>query len=191
MAKKKTADKSKSANSKEQEAVEKQSDVNDLQKSTIHEWEANTRPYKKLDKDVFSTILAGAFLLGVILYFIDGAVPVMALASLVFLFYVMGTVPPGKTYHKITNWGLESEDKLYVWDALLRYWVQGKEGNKMLVVETNLKWPRHIRFMIEDKDEEKIHEIMQRYLVEDQPAPNWIDKSTAWLERKIRLSPDG
>lgn len=161
------------------------------QKRQLLQWTSPVRPYKKLNKEVFSTILAGAFLLGVILFFIDGAIPVIALASLVFLFYVMGTVPPGMTSHTITNWGMESEDKAWPWEFMTRYWIQGDDHNRMLVVELGTYWPRHLRFMLGDIEENKLHELLKRYLVEDRPKPNWLEKTSVWLEGKIRLSPEG
>lgn len=162
-----------------------------LQKKILLEWAAPIRPYRKLDKEVFSTILAGAFLLGVILFFIDGAVPVIALASIVFLFYVLGNVPPGQVHHTITNWGIESEDKSWPWETMARYWLQGKGRNRMLVIQLASHLPQHIRFMLGDMDEKKLHDLLQDFLTEDKPQPNWLDKSSKWLESKIRLTPDG
>jgi hypothetical protein len=145
---------------------------------------------KRLNKEVFSTLLAGAFLLGIILFFIDGAIPVLALISLVFLIYVMGTVPPGQITHTITNWGIESEGKAYPWEAFTRYWIQGAGHNRMLVVETLYSWPRHLRFLLGEVDEKQLSAVLNDHLVEDKPAPNWLDKSSKWLESKVRLSPE-
>jgi hypothetical protein len=161
-----------------------------LQKKLLLQWQAPVRPYKKLNKEVFSTILAGAFLLGVILFFIDGAMPVIALASVIFLFYVMGTVPPHQVQHSITTWGIESEDKAWPWEIMARYWIKGKKDNRMLNIQLATNFPQHLRFMLGDVDEKKLATILQGHLVEDQPKPNWLDKSSAWLEAKIKLSPE-
>lgn len=169
-----------------------------LQRKVLMEWEAPARPYRKLDKEVFSTVLAGAFLLGVILFFIDGAMPVVALASLVFLYYVLGTVPPGKVKHVITNWGIESEDKVWPWELMMRFWLQGEGKNTMMVVELGpgtSMWSRHLRFMLGDlrdsksNGEEELRKLMQQYVIEDQPKPNWLDKVTKWAESKVKLAP--
>jgi len=159
-----------------------------VQRKVLLEWEANTRPYRRLEKEVFSTILAGAFLLGVILFFIEGAIPVIALASLIFLLYVMGTIPPGKVKHAMTSWGMESEDKVWVWEAMSRFWIQGKDSNRMLVIELMGNLSKHIRFMLGDVDEKKLKVLLLSRLVEDQPKPNWLDKASRWVEKKVRLS---
>ena len=162
-----------------------------LQRKMWLEWEAPVRPYRKLDKELFSTILAGAVLLGVILFFIDGAIPVIALASLVFLFYVLGTVPPGKVKHVITSWGIESEDKSWPWEVMGRFWIEGKDKNRMMIVEVSAAWwSSHLRFMLGDLDEEKLRELMQQFVVEDRPKANWLDRASRWVETKVRLVPE-
>lgn len=161
-----------------------------LQRKLIYQWAAPVRPFKKLDKEVYSTVFAAAFLVGIILFFIDGVMPVIMLIAILFLFYVMGNVKPHQVNHAITNWGIESENSSWPWEVMTRYWIQGKADNRMLVIETMLRWPTHLRFMLGDTKSEKIHTILQQYLVEDRPAPNWLDKSSDWLKAKIRLTPD-
>ena len=161
-----------------------------LQKQILLTWTAAGRPIYKIDKDVLSTIIAGTFLISVILFFIDGAMPVIMLASIIFLLYVLGNTPPHDVKHTISNWGIESEGNLYVWESFTRYWIDGKGENRMMVVETALNWPRHLRFMLGNVKEDDLVEIMQTFLIEDKPAPNWADKASTWLEKRIRLTPD-
>ena len=161
-----------------------------LQKKLLLEWAAPVRPYRQINKEVFSTILAGAFLLGVILFFIDGAMPVIALASILFLLYVMGTVPPHQVTHTITTWGIESENNSWPWEIMARYWIKGADKNRMLNIQLATNWPQHLYFMLGPVDEKKLTQILRDHLVEDEPKPNWLDKSSAWLENKIRLSPE-
>jgi hypothetical protein len=139
---------------------------------------------------VFSTVLAGAFLFGVILFFIDGAIPVIFLASVIFLVYVFGNVPPGKVRHIITNWGIESEDKSWPWETMARYWIQGQAQNKMLIIERQGGFHQHLRFMLGELQPNQLHDLLQQYLIMNQPRPNWLDKSSKWLESKIRLAPE-
>ncbi len=160
-----------------------------VQKELIMEWSAYDRPFTQLNREVFSTILAGVLLLGVILFFIEGIIPVIMLASFVFLWYVLGTVKPQKATHKLLTWGIETSNKIYYWESMTRFWVEGKEGNRMLVIELLQVWPRHLRVMIDsDETEAVLREVLVEFLVEDEPLPNWVDKSAKWLERRIKWS---
>lgn len=160
-----------------------------IQKELMFEWEAFDRPFKALNKETFSTVLAGVFLLGVILFFIDGPIPVIMLASFVFLWYVLGTVKPGKTVHRVWTWGIETSGKMYVWELMRRFWIEGKGDNRMVVIELLQLWPRHLRLVIDsDKTEAELREILLELLVEDEPKPNWVDKGAKWLEKRIRWS---
>ncbi len=160
-----------------------------VQKELLWEWEAAERPFTPLNREVFSTILAGVFLLAVILFFIEGVMPVVMLASFVFLWYVLGTVKPGNTIHRLLTWGIETNGKIYPWEMMRRFWIEGQGENRMLVVELTQIWPRHLRVMIDNEETEAVlREVMLELLVEDEPAPNWVDKGAKWLEKRVRWS---
>jgi len=161
-----------------------------LEERELYSWKAVSRVHKMRGKDFYSTVIVLALLISVILFFIDGAIPVIALASLVFLFYVLGTVPPGMVKHVITSWGIESEGRSWPWTMMTRFWIEGKEKNRMMIVELAMWWPRHLRFMLGDLSEEKLQELMQEYVVEDKPRENWLDRASGWVERKVRLTPE-
>lgn len=155
----------------------------------LWEWQALMRPYRQLNKEVFTTILAGAFLLGVILFVIDGIIPVMLVVSILFFWYVSGTVRPYLTRHRITTWGIETEEKLWLWEYMTRYWFEGSGDTRQVVIEMVTWWPRHLRLVIDTQEtEEVVDEILSEFLVKDQPKPNWLDKASRWLEGRIRWS---
>jgi hypothetical protein len=177
----------------EEAADEQKTPIRDpLQKRLLLEWEADDRPYKRLNKEVFSTIVAGAGLLGVILFIIDGVVPVVMLIAFLFLWYVLGTVKPRKVKHYLTTWGIETEDKVYFWEYMTRYWVEGSEGHRMLVIELALNWPRNLRLMLDSRvTEDVLREALDEVIIEDRPAANWLEKASRWLEGKIRWEAAG
>ena len=102
----------------------------------------------------------------------------------------MGTVPPHQVTHTITTWGIESETKSWPWEIMARYGIKGADKNRMLNIQLATNWPQHLYFMLGPVDEKKLTQILRDHLVEDEPKPNWLDKSSAWLENKIRLSPE-
>jgi len=44
--------------------------------------------------------------------------------------------------------------------------------------------------MLGELQEDQIHDLLQKYLIMDQPKPNWLEKASQWLETKIRLAPE-
>ena len=170
-------------------ASEAEDDGRPIQKKLIHEWQAQERPYVPLNREMFTTVVAGVFLLGVILFVIEGIFPVMLLSSVVFLWYVMGTVKPQKAICRILTWGIETGNKLYLFEMMTRFWFEGKDENRMLVIELNQTWPRHLRVMVDNEETEAIlSEVLEDIMVRDQPLPNWLDKVTRWFEKQVRWS---
>lgn len=173
--------------------LEQSSNTRPIQKKLIIEWQANDRPYKPLNREMFSTVVAGTVLLGIILFVIEGPVSgtfvVMFLASVIFLWYVMGTVPPQMTVYRMLTWGIEVGNKLYPFEMMTRFWVEGQDKNRMLVVELVVGFPRHLRVMIDSEEtEEVLREVLEEIIIEDQPKPNWLDKVSTWFEKQIRWS---
>src|SRR5690348_11084601 len=73
-------------------------------------WTAPARPFKRRTRDFYVTIFAMAAVTGLVLFLIDGFLPVILIISLVFLVYVLSTVEPENIQYKITNLGIKMAD---------------------------------------------------------------------------------
>ncbi|KKP31069.1 MAG: hypothetical protein UR20_C0044G0007, partial [Candidatus Woesebacteria bacterium GW2011_GWE2_31_6] len=69
-------------------------------------WTAPGRPFKRRDKQFYLTTISIVGLVSLIIFLAEGAMPVILIISLVFLYYVMSTVPPENIEYKITNKGV-------------------------------------------------------------------------------------
>ncbi|MFA6007878.1 MAG: hypothetical protein WC784_04535, partial [Candidatus Shapirobacteria bacterium] len=67
-------------------------DVNE--ERILFEWEAPERAYQKRNKDFWVTAVAILILVSVILIFIKEFLLIVALVSVIFMYYAMSTVPP-------------------------------------------------------------------------------------------------
>ena len=157
-----------------------------VQTKELFSWHAYARPFKKRNREFFTTILAVAFLLSVIFFTIGGVLPVVVIISLVFLVYVLSSVAPEQVEHKITTRGVVFVGKTYLWEELTRFWMAERFGSELLIVETT-RLPGRIEFVIGSEDREKIKEIMQEYLVNEEAAPTFLDKAASWLSKRIPL----
>jgi hypothetical protein len=154
---------------------------------TLLVWSAPSRLFRKRNKEYFTTILAIAFLFITILVVMREWLLILVIVALVFVNYVMGSVAPERVEHKLTNRGLETGDKKYPWAKLARFWLETKWDQKVLYVDTKLKFPRRLVLLLGETSEQKIKEIMLQYLPLDEPEPTWMDNASRWLSQKIPL----
>lgn len=168
----------------EQEAA--QAPVVVTQTKVLFSWRAYCRPFKKRNKEFFTTVLAVAFLLSVIFFTIGGWLPIVVIVSLVFLVYVLSTVSPEEVEHKITNRGVVFAGRTYFWEELTRFWLTERFGSQLVVIET-VRLPGRIEFVINPDDREKIKEIMGEHLLYEEATPTFLDRAASWFSKRIPL----
>jgi len=160
---------------------------NTNEEKILFEWEAPERSFKKRDKDFWITVIAILILFSVVLIFIKEFFLVVALVSILFLYYVLSTVPPSKIKNKITNRGVYFGEVKYDWNLLLRFWFKKSLNSELLEFETNLRVPRQISLVINETDKEKIKEVVLKKLPLIESSPNFVDKTTKWFENRLPL----
>lgn len=152
----------------------------------IYSWTAPARPFKKRGKEFFTTVGSLAFLLGVIFLLIEGVLAVLVILSLVFLVYVLTTVPPGEITHKLTSRGLWFGEKRYAWDELFRFWFAERFGQEILIVEIG-RFPGRLEFVIEGADKKELRNAIEKRVPYEASAPSYLDRAASWFSRKVPL----
>lgn len=150
-------------------------------------WEAPTRPFKKRDREFFSNAVAIAFLVGVILFFLKEWFLIIAIIALLFLVYILSTVPPEKVEHKITNRGIVTGGKSYLWNELGNFWFAQQLGEKTLNIEVPFQIPRRLILLLGDQKEEVLKKLLSRFLESEEPTPGFTERAGEWLSKKIPL----
>jgi hypothetical protein len=153
----------------------------------LMEWKAPVRPFKKRDRDYYTTIASIAFLIIVILAFLKEFLLIAVVIAFAFVSYVLAAVPPEETKHQLTNRGIRTASKLYRWEELVRYWLTQKFGQDMIVVQTVMIFPGQLLLMKGSADIEKIKKIFNERLPYDEPEKTFMDRSANWLSKKIPL----
>ncbi|PIS09574.1 hypothetical protein COT75_00865 [Candidatus Beckwithbacteria bacterium CG10_big_fil_rev_8_21_14_0_10_34_10] len=153
----------------------------------ILSWQAAIRPFKKRGREYFSTVGAIVFLLVIILLFIKEWVLVAVVLALMFLSYVLATVPPGEVKHQITTRGIKTGEKLYKWEWLTRFWFTKKWNMEILNVETILVFPKRLQLILKDKGREEVRKAMEKYLTLEKPKKTSLDRASEWLQEKVPL----
>ena len=150
-------------------------------------WKAPVRPYKKRDREYYTTIAAIAFLVIIILAFLREFLLIAVVIAFAFVSYVFAAIPPEETEHQLTSRGVRSADRLYRWADLLQFWFTEKFGQKMVVVRTKVLFPGQLLLMLGKVDESKVRVIFNERLPHEAPVPTFMDKSSQWLSEKIPL----
>lgn len=148
-------------------------------------WSAKSRPFKRKSREFYVTAVSIAVLLGLILFLIDGIMPVFLIVGFSFLFYVISTVEPETIDYKITSYGIRIGSSLTTWDNFGRFWFSERLGTEVLVLETGGLIGR-LELVYDRKDKEKLEKILKKYLLNEEVAPTILDKSANWVAGKIQ-----
>jgi len=150
-------------------------------------WQANSRPFKKRDREYFTTIAAVVFLLVVILFFLKEWLLIIVILSLMFVSYVLATVPPQKETYKITTRGVTIGERSFKWSELSQFWFEKKWDNQILNIATLLNFPRQLHLTLGNLSKEEVLQVMEKYLALEEPKKSFIDKAADWLQDKFPL----
>ena len=157
------------------------------EEKTLFEWTAPERSYQKRDRDFWVTAVSILVLVSIIFIFVKEFFLIIALVSVLFLYYVLATVPPGMIRSKITNRAVYFGEARYEWQTLERFWFKTSLSSQLLMIGTRLAFPRQITMVINLPDKEKIKEIIIKRIPLLESPPNFTDKLTKWFAEKLPL----
>jgi hypothetical protein len=160
--------------------------MSDPVQTNLLSWSSPSRLFKKRDKEYFTNIGAIVFLLIVILVFAREFLLIAAVVSVVFLIYVLSTVPPENVDHKITNLGIESAGHYYRWEELAEFWFEEQWGQVMLIIHPLMG--SRIIILLGDQDQKRVRELLAEHIpFREKPEKSWVDNASKWLTDKIPL----
>lgn len=156
---------------------------------TLLKWESASRPFKRRDTKYFINLGIIIFVLAAILLFVQEFLLIGVLLALLFVSYVLGTVEPEKMDHKITNQGLTTGNRSYLWNELSDFWFTEKYGEVVLNVGTKIRFPARLLVLVPFMDRDKVKEILVEYLPFREVAPtSWMDQTVDWVTAKLPSS---
>ena len=155
----------------------------ELEKDLIT-WIAPARPFKRRDRQFYLTTISIAGIVCLILFLAEGAMPVILIVSLIFLYYVMSTVAPEDIEYKITNKGIRVGGRTTNWQFLGRFWFGKRYDNELLIVETAFI-PNRMELVVKFEVKEEVRKNLREYLVEEEISPSKLDKAIDWFSKKL------
>lgn len=147
-------------------------------------WTGAERPFKRRDRDFWVTLLSIAAIAGLVLFLVEGVMPVILIISLLFLFYVLSTVEPGQIPYAITNKGVKVAERLTSWEVITRFWFSRRFDDSLLIFEI-LTLPGRLELVVNSKDKEELRKVLQKYAPEEEVPPTNLDKAANWFAKKL------
>lgn len=167
--------------------IQEQDQTSTLKEKNLFSWRAPVRPFKARGRDFFSTVLAIAGLLALILFFIEGIMPVFVIVAVVFLTFVLFSIPPEEVEYQITNQNILISGRKYPLDSVSRFWVSKRWGNDLLVFETPLRFPGRLELVVSGVDIESLKSTLANYVTMEEAPPTFLDRAASWLSARLPL----
>src|SRR3972149_4615619 len=133
----------------------------------VYKWSAPARPFKRRNREFYVSLISIAALFSLILFLIEGFLPVVLVVSLVFLFYVLSTIEPDNIDYKITNYGIRIHERLAPWQEMTRFWFVSRFGSELLIIET-IRIPGRIEIIISPEDKPKIMALLNKKILHEE-----------------------
>lgn len=154
---------------------------------TLYSWSAPSRLFKQRTREFYSTMAALVFLLSLILFFAKEFLLIGVILAIGFVSYVLASVPPEEVTHVLTNKGIRTAEKLFLWPSLGRFWWAEKWKQTYVNIEAPGRIPNIIILLVGKGDRQEIDRLLKTYLINQKPEPTWLDKAAKWLTEKIPL----
>ena len=108
--------------------------------------------------------------------------------AIMFVVYVLATHPPNNIEHKITNMGVTSGGRAFLWEELDSFWFDKKGDDRLMLVETKLHYPGRLIILLTTVSERTLLDLLEKHL-HYHPAPvhTLLDKWANSLQQKINF----
>ncbi len=128
------------------------------------------------------------FLISGVLIFFKEFLLVGVILALVFVAYINSTIEPPEFEHKITTKGVTSGGHTYLWEELKEFWMVQKNGQTVLNVDTNVRFPGRLFIVLNEEIVEKVRTSLSKYIsFREEPKTVWLDQVTDWFSQKLQL----
>lgn len=157
-----------------------------LPEEVVYEWTAPSRPFKKRNRQFYTTVGLITVLISMILFFAGQFLPIAVVISVAFLGYVLSSVPPESIKITITTYGIRYDNVLYYWEELGRFWFEERYEQPIVIVET-ARFPGRLTMLLGATPKTDLETLLSEVLLQQKPQDTFIDKSAKWLQEKIPL----
>src|SRR3990167_10635508 len=159
-----------------------------MEAKSLISWKSPERVFKaRSQKYFFKVGLYGLiFILAAIAFsefFLVGVI-----LAIMFVVYVLATHPPNNIEHKITNMGITSGGRAFLWEELDSFWFEKRGEDRLLMVQTDLHFPTRLIMLLTNVSERTLLELLEKHLhFHPSPVHTLFDKWAQTLQKRINF----
>ena len=159
-----------------------------LEAKALITWKSPERIFKARSKTYFTKVALYALMFILIAIFIQQPLLVGVIIALVFVAYVLATVAPQVIEHKITNMGIISGGRAFLWEELDSFWFERRGDDRLLVVQTELHFPTRLIILLTKVSERTLLDLLEKHLhYHTGPVHTLFDKWAHSLQKRINF----
>src|SRR4030042_4187739 len=152
----------------------------------LYSWRSPSRAFVKKDPRWRINTGIGILIIVVILLLTGQFMLMAAFLAVIFVLYVLITIPPEEVGHNITTEGVTSANHSYVWEELADFWFTKRRDWVVLNVETKLRFPARLHLLLAEADEDKVKNALAGFLsYREVPKQTWLDSISEAIESWI------
>src|SRR3990170_6825781 len=159
-----------------------------MEAKAIISWKAPERIFKARSKKYFTKVALYAFIFILLAIAIGEYVFIGVIMAVVFVVYVLATHAPQTIEHKITNMGVTSGGRAFLWEELDSFWFDKKGDDRLMLVETKLHYPGRLIILLTTVSERALLDLLEKHLhYHARPVHTLLDKWANSLQQRINL----
>lgn len=158
-----------------------------LEERELYSWKAPARVFKMRGKDFYSTIIVLALLVSVIMFFIEGIMPVLLIWAIVFVVWALNKTKPEIVEHVLTNRGIRTGGQMYFWEEMAFFFIEESKDKKVLRVVLARRFPGQLGLVLKKGGEAQVKQIVGKQVDLHKPEPGWMDRFIEWFKKKVPL----
>lgn len=156
--------------------------------TTLLSWKAPGRPFRKRSKEYYLSGLLILFLLEIIFFLFAQYVLMLVGVSLVFVSFVLASVPPHDFHYRVSTEGIIVEDHFFLWQELYDFYFKRRDGMDILHIRTHALIPGELTLTLGTISEAIMKSTLLPYLpYREYVKPTFIEKSADWLAHNFPL----
>lgn len=155
---------------------------------TLLSWHAPGRPFKKRGKSYYMTGLLLMIIIEIVLLLFQMQTAMLAVGALVFLTFVLATVPPSNYHYRISTEGVTIEDHFYLWQELYDFYFKKVHDVEVLHIRTHDFIPGELKITLGPLHKDHVKSVLLPYLpYREIVRQTFIEKSGDWLAKTFPL----
>ena len=157
-------------------------------KKVLFAWEATPKGAKTISKKTARALIIIGVIVALVFAVMQEFLLIIALASLVFIKYILTAAPQETIKYEISNHGVTVAGQFYGWYALKYFFFTRKDGVTTLCADTKEALPGRLYLTLNGNNSDEMRPVLEQYLAYLEAEPKtFIDKAYDSITGKFAI----